>query len=58
MVKKFHDELIELNKEVIKMGILGREMLQKSVESLKDLDVEKQSGYFQKKALLQIWIIR
>jgi len=41
MVKKFHDELKKLNKDVIKMGNLAKEMLKKSVESLKDLDVEK-----------------
>ena len=49
MVKKFHDELKKLNKDVIKMGNLAKEMLKKSVESLKDLDVEKAEWVISKK---------
>ena len=49
MVKKFHEELKELNKDVIKMGVLAKEMLQKSVESLIDLDVEKAEWVLSKK---------
>jgi len=49
MVKKFHDELKKLNKDVIKMGVLAKEMLQKSVESLKDLNVEKAEWVLSKK---------
>jgi phosphate transport system protein len=41
MVKKFHSELKQLKKEVIKMGTLARDMLQSSVESLRDLDAKK-----------------
>ena len=52
MVKKFHDELIELNKDVIKMGVLSKEMLQKSVESLKDLDVDKAEWVLSKKGII------
>ncbi len=41
MVEKFHAELRELKKEVIKMGYLSKEMLMTSVEALKDQDEEK-----------------
>ena len=40
MVEKFHDELREAKKDVIKMGYLSKDMLQKSVKALKDQDVE------------------
>lgn len=40
MVEKFHDELREAKKDVIKMGRLSKDMLQKSVKALKDQDVE------------------
>ena len=40
MVEKFHEELNNLKKEVIKMGHLSTEMLKKSVESLKKQDEE------------------
>jgi len=49
MVEKFHKELDELKKEVIKMGRLAKEMLQKSVESLKELDSEKAQWVLSKK---------
>jgi phosphate transport system protein len=40
MVKKFHDELKKLNKQVIEMGHLARGSLSDSVKSLKNQDVE------------------
>lgn len=40
MVEKFHDELKEVKKDVIKMGHLSKDMLQKSVKALKNQDVE------------------
>ena len=40
MVEKFHDELHDLKKQVMKMGHLSKEMLQTSVKALKDQDVE------------------
>lgn len=40
MVEKFHDELHDLKKQVIKMGNLSKEMLQTSVKALKEKDVE------------------
>lgn len=41
MVEKFHKELDEAKKNVIEMGNLAKEMLQKSMEALKELDSEK-----------------
>jgi len=38
MVEKFHVELEQTKKEVIKMGNLARDMLQKSVKALKERD--------------------
>ncbi len=52
MVKKFHKELKELNKDVIKMGVLAKEMLQKSVESLIDLNIEKAEWVLSKKGTI------
>jgi len=40
MVQKFHDELNELKKEMIEMGNLAKEMLQKAVDSLVKDDLE------------------
>lgn len=40
MVEKFHKELEQVKKEVIKMGNLAKDMLQKSVKALKDQDKE------------------
>ncbi len=40
MTQKFHDELNELKVEITKMGQLAKEMLQKSVDSLKNDDVD------------------
>jgi phosphate transport system protein len=39
MTQKFHDELNELKNDVTKMGQLAKEMLQKSVVSLKNDDI-------------------
>ena len=52
MVEKFHDELKILKKDVIKMGNLAKEMLQKSVEALKDLDNEKAEWILSKKGII------
>ena len=52
MVKKFHEELKNQNKDVIKMGVLAKEMLQKSVESLIELDVEKAEWVLSKKGTI------
>lgn len=52
MVEKFHTELEELKNEVLKMGNLARDMLQKSVESLKELDLEKAEWIINKKTEL------
>ena len=40
MVKKFHDDLKKLNKNVIEMGHLARDSLKNSVESLKNRDIK------------------
>jgi len=40
MVKKFHDELKKLKKNLIEMGYLSRDTLKQSVESLKNQDKE------------------
>jgi phosphate transport system protein len=40
MPTKFHDELNKLRKEVIKMGELSTDMLQRSIEALKTHDLE------------------
>jgi phosphate transport system protein len=40
MPTKFHDELRNLRKDVINMGELAMDMLQKSVEALKNQDLE------------------
>jgi len=40
MTQKFHDELNELKIDITKMGQLAKEMLQKSVDSLKNDNIE------------------
>ena len=49
MVEKFHNELELLKKNVMKMGDLATSMLCGSVESLKNLDVEKAEAVISKK---------
>ncbi|MEM4258168.1 MAG: phosphate signaling complex protein PhoU [Candidatus Thermoplasmatota archaeon] len=49
MVEKFHNELAEAKKDVDVMGHLAKDMLFKSVESLKDLDKEKAAWVISKK---------
>ena len=49
MVEKFHIELEKLKQNVLKMGDLATSMLCGSVESLKNLDVEKAESVFSKK---------
>jgi phosphate transport system protein len=41
MPEKFHEELSKLRKDVIKMGQLAMDMLQESIEALKNQDLEK-----------------
>ena len=52
MVEKFHNELNQLKKEVLKMGYLSRDMLKKSIEAFKDLDREKAEWVISKKIKL------
>ena len=52
MVEKFHKELDEVKKDVVIMGQLARDMLKTSVESLKDLDVEKAEWVISKKGTI------
>jgi phosphate transport system protein len=49
MVEKFHNELEKLKQDVLKMGDLATSMLCGSVESLKNLDVEKADAVIAKK---------
>jgi phosphate transport system protein len=49
MVEKFHIELEKLKQNVLKMGNLATSMLSGSVESLKNLDVEKADAVITKK---------
>jgi phosphate transport system protein len=41
MVEKFHEELEDLKKDVLKMGQLATKMLKKSIEGLKNQDYKK-----------------
>jgi phosphate transport system protein len=50
MVEKFHIELSQLKADVIKMGKLSRDMLNKSVEALKNRDVELAEWVISQKA--------
>jgi len=52
MVEKFHAELNEVKNEVLQMGNLSLEMLQKSVEALKELDQQKAEWVLSKKGTL------
>ncbi len=52
MVEKFHEELEEVKKDVIKLGNLSKDMLNKSVISLKDRDIELAKWVISKKAKL------
>jgi len=52
MVEKFHTELNQVKKDVLSMGNLALEMLQKSVEALKELDEEKTQWVLSKKGKL------
>ena len=52
MVEKFHKELEEAKKDVIEMGKLAKEMLNKSIEALKELDGEKANWVISQKAKL------
>lgn len=52
MVEKFHNELRELKKEVLKMGSFSTDMLCGSVEALKELDLEKAESVLSKKKKL------
>lgn len=52
MVEKFHVELNQVKKDVVSMGNLALEMLQKSVEALKDRDIEKKQWVIDQKGKL------
>ena len=52
MVEKFHEELDEVKKDVIILGNLSKDMLNKSVISLKDRDIELAKWVLSKKAKL------
>ena len=50
MVEKFHNELKQVKKEVIKMGNLSKEMLQDSVVALRERDKKLAKSIIEKKA--------
>jgi len=52
MVEKFHKELEQVKKEVIKMGNLSKDMLQKSVKALKEQDTQLAEWVLSKKVQL------
>jgi phosphate transport system protein len=52
MVEKFHKELDEAKKDVIEMGNLAKEMLNKSIEALKELDNDKANWVISQKVKL------
>jgi len=52
MVEKFHEELKQLKKDVITMGQLAKEILQKSVEALKKQDFELSAWVRSKKGVI------
>jgi len=52
MVEKFHKELEQVKKEVIKMGNLSKDMLQKSVKALKEQDTQLADWVLSKKVQL------
>jgi len=52
MVEKFHKELEQVKKEVIKMGNLSKDMLQKSVKALKEQDMQLADWVLSKKVQL------
>ena len=52
MVEKFHEELDKLKEDVLRMGNLAKEMLQKSVEALKRQDSKLADEVVSKKTLL------
>ncbi len=54
MVEKFHIQLNDLKDEVSKMGILARDMLEKSVAALKDQDTELAQWVISKKEEIRI----
>lgn len=52
MVEKFHVELNQTKKDVDAMGHLAKEMLSKSVEALKEIDIEKANWVISNKGKL------
>lgn len=52
MSKKFHQELEEAKKDVIEMGKLAKDMLNKSIEALKELNEEKANWVISQKIKL------
>lgn len=53
MVEKFHKELKSLKKDVLKMGHLGRDMLVKAIDALKEEDVETAEWVLSQKVKLE-----
>jgi len=49
MIRKFHNELKQLRKDVIKMGYLSQDMLKDSVEALKNRDIKLAESVLSKK---------
>ncbi|MBU7035376.1 MAG: phosphate transport system regulatory protein PhoU, partial [Theionarchaea archaeon] len=49
MVERFHVKLDDMKEEVLKMGFLAEEMLEKSVIALKDQDPELAEEIISKK---------
>jgi phosphate transport system protein len=52
MVQKFHIELNELKKDLLKMGLLAKEMLQKATDSLKNDDIKLATWVQSKKRVI------
>jgi phosphate transport system protein len=52
MVEKFHAELNQTKKDVDTMGHLAKDMLKKSIEALKDIDIQKAEEVLSKKTQL------
>ncbi len=58
MVEKFHTELINLKKETVELGHLGREMLRTSVDALIRQDRELAASVIDRKEELRIMDVR
>jgi phosphate transport system protein len=58
MVEKFHTELINLKKETVELGYLGREMLRTSVDALIRQDRELAASVIDRKEELRLMNVR